>query len=70
MPDVKMKVNKGCGGCSHAGQWYAAVKGFVTVPVDAVKVLISHGWEVVAEEVEKVEEEVKAVIVEVKDELA
>lgn len=68
IPDLtKMKVPADCGGCSHAGEWFAAVEGYAMVPVNAVRALIHHGWEVVTEEVSEVMEVVKKKAKGVKD---
>lgn len=62
-PDLtKMKVPADCGGCSHAGEWFAAIEGYAMVPVNAVRALIHHGWEVVTEEAEVIAEKVEEVV--------
>ncbi len=40
---MKLKVPRGCGGLSHGGQHYPAVKGVVEVP-DTATVFLSPGY--------------------------
>ena len=65
METVKMRVPEGCGGCSHGGAWFSAVKGFCEVPATAVKSLMTHGWSLVSEEAAGVEAEIKHAVAEV-----